>query len=63
MANENRNQNPGKMTTREAGKKGGEATARTHGREFYEAIGSKGGRARSRNRAAQDNTGGSRGSS
>lgn len=33
----------GEMTTREAGKKGGEATAESHGHEFYEEIGKKGG--------------------
>ncbi len=35
----------GDMTVEEAGRKGGEKTARTHGREFYEAIGHKGGEA------------------
>ncbi len=33
----------GKMTRREAGKKGGQSTARTYGREFYSNIGHKGG--------------------
>ena len=33
----------GNMTVREAGQKGGESTARTHGHEFYEKIGEKGG--------------------
>jgi hypothetical protein len=33
----------GKMTVEEAGHKGGEKTARTHGHEFYEEIGHKGG--------------------
>lgn len=33
----------GDMTVREAGRKGGERTASTHGREFYEEIGHKGG--------------------
>ncbi|NTW36597.1 MAG: Em GEA1 (EM1) [Syntrophobacteraceae bacterium] len=33
----------GKMTVQEAGKKGGMKTAQTHGREFYEEIGHKGG--------------------
>jgi hypothetical protein len=33
----------GKMTVAEAGKRGGEKTAQTHGREFYEQIGRKGG--------------------
>lgn len=31
------------MSVREAGHKGGEKTAETHGREFYEEIGQKGG--------------------
>ncbi len=33
----------GDMTVAEAGHKGGEKTAETHGREFYEEIGHKGG--------------------
>lgn len=33
----------GEMTVEEAGRKGGEKTARTHGKEFYEEIGHKGG--------------------
>lgn len=33
----------GEMTVREAGKMGGEKTAETHGHEFYEEIGKKGG--------------------
>ena len=33
------------MTVREAGKKGGEHTAETHGHEFYEEIGKEGGEA------------------
>ncbi len=33
----------GGMTVKEAGHKGGEKTARTHGHEFYEEIGHKGG--------------------
>jgi general stress protein YciG len=33
----------GGMTVREAGHKGGEKTAETHGKEFYEEIGKKGG--------------------
>ncbi len=33
----------GEMTVEEAGHKGGEKTAKTHGREFYEEIGRKGG--------------------
>lgn len=33
----------GGMTVREAGRKGGEVTARRHGPQFYEEIGRKGG--------------------
>lgn len=33
----------GDLTVREAGKKGGEKTAQTHGHEFYSEIGHKGG--------------------
>lgn len=33
----------GEMTVSEAGKRGGEKTAETHGHEFYEEIGRKGG--------------------
>jgi len=33
----------GAMTVSEAGRRGGERTARTHGHEFYEEIGRKGG--------------------
>ena len=33
----------GEMTVEEAGHKGGEKTASTHGREFYREIGRKGG--------------------
>ena len=33
----------GKMTMEEAGRKGGETTKETHGREFYQEIGKKGG--------------------
>jgi uncharacterized protein len=32
----------GNMTVKEAGHKGGEKTAETHGKEFYEEIGHKG---------------------
>ncbi|HET6453636.1 MAG TPA: Em GEA1 (EM1) [Armatimonadota bacterium] len=34
-------QNP--MTVREAGRKGGERTSETHGHDFYQQIGKKGG--------------------
>lgn len=33
----------GGMTVREAGKRGGERTSKTHDHEFYEEIGKKGG--------------------
>ena len=33
----------GEMSVREAGRKGGETTSRTHGREFYQEIGRLGG--------------------
>jgi len=33
----------GTMTVQEAGRKGGLRTAQTHGKEFYEKIGHKGG--------------------
>jgi uncharacterized protein len=44
--NRNNNDNTerkGEMTVREAGELGGERTSETHGREFYEEIGHKGG--------------------
>jgi len=45
MAEKNQDDNE-QMTVQEAGRKGGEATASTHGREFYEEIGQKGGETR-----------------
>jgi general stress protein YciG len=33
----------GEMTVKEAGRKGGETTKRTHGHDFYVQIGHKGG--------------------
>jgi uncharacterized protein len=39
----NTNPNQGQMTVQEAGELGGQRTAETHGREFYEEIGHKGG--------------------
>lgn len=39
----NNNEQKGKMTVGEAGHKGGERTRETHGHEFYEEIGHKGG--------------------
>ncbi|MFA7253605.1 MAG: KGG domain-containing protein [Patescibacteria group bacterium] len=35
--------NKGGMTVQEAGRKGGTRTSQTHGREFYQEIGHKGG--------------------
>ena len=46
MAEKN-NQNDNKMSVEEAGRKGGEATARNHDKEFYQEIGRKGGEATS----------------
>ncbi|OHR73821.1 hypothetical protein HMPREF3291_05410, partial [Bacillus sp. HMSC76G11] len=45
------NQNNGKMSPEEAGRKGGQATADSHDKEFYQEIGQKGGQAN----AAQQN--------
>ncbi|KSU83289.1 KGG domain-containing protein [Fictibacillus enclensis] len=36
------------MSREEAGKKGGEATSRSHDKEFYQEIGQKGGQATSK---------------
>ena len=33
----------GEISVREAGRRGGEETSRTHGKEFYQEIGHKGG--------------------
>lgn len=46
MANKPNDQSRGDMSVREAGKKGGETTASTHDREFYQDIGRKGGETR-----------------
>lgn len=51
MANAN-NRRKGSMTVQEAGRKGGEATKKSHGSEFYSRIGKKGGQ-RSRRGAAK----------
>ncbi len=40
MADKN---NDNKMSREEAGRLGGEATSKSHGKEFYEEIGEKGG--------------------
>jgi len=37
------NSDQGDMSVREAGEKGGKKTSETHGREFYQEIGHKGG--------------------
>jgi hypothetical protein len=50
MAKEKRKPAPQQMTVFEAGKLGGEKTAATHGRDFYERIGREGGRAGSKRR-------------
>ncbi|MDG0812271.1 KGG domain-containing protein [Cohnella rhizosphaerae] len=51
-----RNDDNNKMSREEAGRMGGEATARTHDKEFYQEIGEKGGEARggSNNRSQSD---------
>ncbi len=38
-----RKESKGSMTVQEAGRRGGQRTAETHGKEFYEEIGHKGG--------------------
>ena len=43
MATNKRTNNDGTMSVNEAGRRGGEATSQSHGREFYERIGHKGG--------------------
>jgi len=44
MATNKRDQNQeDTMSVNEAGRRGGEATSQSHGREFYEEIGQKGG--------------------
>ena len=40
----------GSMSTSEAGKRGGDTTAKRHGRAFFQEIGRKGGESRSRKR-------------
>ncbi|MDN4525656.1 KGG domain-containing protein [Fictibacillus fluitans] len=47
------------MSREEAGKKGGEATSRSHNKEFYQEIGEKGGQAASKapNRDFYEETG------
>ncbi|MDG0793337.1 glucose starvation-inducible protein B [Cohnella ginsengisoli] len=55
-----RNDDNNKMSREEAGRMGGEATARTHDKAFYQEIGEKGGEARggSNNRGQSDDRGG-----
>ncbi len=43
-------QSSGGMSVREAGRRGGKQTATTHGRQFYQEIGRKGGEAVSKDR-------------
>jgi uncharacterized protein len=43
MPQQSKQKKAGAMTVREAGRKGGEVTARRHGPQFYEQIGRKGG--------------------
>ena len=43
MATKSKTPGKGGMSVREAGRKGGEVTARRHGPRFYEEIGRKGG--------------------
>ncbi|GAB1158568.1 hypothetical protein YWY31_45930 [Paenibacillus illinoisensis] len=54
MAQNNQN---GKMSREEAGRKGGEATSKNHDHEFYQEIGSKGGSARSSSDGNDDQDG------
>ncbi len=42
--NSNSNNQNGTMSREEAGRKGGEATARNHDKEFFQEIGEKGGK-------------------
>jgi uncharacterized protein len=52
MANDSQaNDTKRKLTREEAGARGGQATSRKHGPEFYAEIGRRGGQAVSRNRA------------
>ncbi|MDI4646501.1 KGG domain-containing protein [Cohnella hashimotonis] len=55
-----RNDDNNTMSREEAGRMGGEATARTHDKEFYQEIGEKGGEARggSNNRSQSDDRNG-----
>jgi uncharacterized protein len=53
LSTRNEETRKGKMTVAEAGRKGGQKTASTHGREFYEEIGRKGGEKVSTNRGPE----------
>jgi len=43
MTDRNSGETKGQMSVNEAGQRGGERTAETHGRQFYEQSGHKGG--------------------
>lgn len=51
---DDRNDNTSKMTREEAGRMGGEATSASHDKEFYQEIGSEGGKARGSSRTSND---------
>jgi general stress protein YciG len=44
VRNESQEEEKGRMTVEEAGRKGGESTSATHGSEFYRDIGRRGGK-------------------
>ena len=50
---DNRNDDRQGMSREEAGRKGGEATAKSHDREFYQEIGQKGGETVSKERGPE----------
>ncbi|MET3938779.1 general stress protein YciG [Paenibacillus sp. PvP094] len=54
MAQNNQN---GKMSREEAGRKGGEATSKNHDHEFYQEIGREGGQARGNSDGNDDQDG------
>lgn len=43
LSNKNEDEERGKMTVQEAGRRGGEKTAQTYGKAFYKEIGKRGG--------------------
>ena len=57
MADEKKKAVPQQMTVFEAGRLGGERTAETHGRDFYERIGREGGKASGRKNRRDVNNG------